>query len=86
MGIVVLGLIIFTAAMTFIFPNKIIFSTFLILNITFLLLHIGFLKFIVHAKGLTKALGVMLVCYIDAFLMLTGLLFGSLGYFVGRKY
>ena len=86
MGIAVLGLIIFTAAMTFIFPNKIIFFTFLILNIAFLLLHMGFLKFIVDAKGLTKAFGVMLVCYIDAFLMLIGLLFGSLGYFVGRKY
>ena len=86
MGIVIVGLIIFTAVMIFIFPNKIIFSTFLILNITFLLLHMGFLKFIMHAKGLTKAFGVITVCYIDAFLMLTGLLFGSLSYFLRRKY
>ena len=85
-GIVIVGLIIFTAVMIFIFPNKIIFFTFLILNITFLLLHMGFLKFIIHAKGLTKAIGVITVCYIDAFLMLTGLLFGSLSYFLRRKY
>ena len=38
MGIVVVGLIMFTAIMIFIFPNKIIFSTFLISNIVFLLL------------------------------------------------
>ena len=52
----------------------------------FLLLHMGFLKFIAHTKGLTKALGVITVCYIDAFLMLMGLLFGSLSYFLRRKY
>ena len=86
MGIVVVGLIMFTAIMIFIFPNKIIFSTFLILNIVFLLLHMGFLKFIMQAKGLTRAFGVITVCYIDAFLMLMGLLFGSLSYFLRRKY
>ena len=85
-GIVILGLIILAAVGTIIFPNKTIFSIFLILNITFLLLHTGFMRFVGRAKGLTKAFGVMAICYIDTFFMLVGLLYGSLSYFFGKKY
>ena len=85
-GIVILGLIILAAVGTIIFPNKTILSIFLILNIAFLLLHTGFMRFVGRAKGLTKAFGVMAVCYIDTFLMLVGLLYGSLSYFFGKKY
>ena len=85
-GIIILGLIILTAIGTIIFLNKTILSIFLILNIAFLLLHTGFMKFVGRTKGLAKALGVMAVCYIDTFLMLVGLLYGSLSYFFGKKY
>ena len=85
-GIVILGLIILTAIGTIIFLNKTILSIFLILNIAFLLLHAGFMKFVGRAKGLAKAFEVMAVCYIDTFLMLVGLLYGSLSYFFGKKY
>ncbi len=85
-GIVILSLIILTAIVTIIFPNKTILSIFLILNIVFLLLHTGFMRFVGRAKGFTKAFGTMAVCYIDTFLMLTGLLYGSLSYFFGKKY
>ena len=85
-GIVVLGLIIISATVSIIFLNKAAFSLFLILNIIFFLLHVRFIKFISHAKGLTKALSAMLICYIDTFLMLLGLLFGTFGYFIGKKY
>ena len=85
-GIVILGLIILAAVVTIIFPNKTILSIFLILNIAFLLLHTGFMRFVGRAKGFTKAFGAMAVCYIDTFLMLTGLLYGSLSYFFGKKY
>ena len=44
------------------------------------------MKFVGRTKGLAKALGVMAVCYIDTFLMLLGLLFGSLSYLFGKKY
>ena len=85
-GIVILGLIILTAIGTIIFLNKTILSIFLILNIAFLLLHTGFMKFVGRAKGLAKAFEVMAICYIDTFLMLVGLLYGSLSYFFGKKY
>ena len=85
-GIVILGLIILTAIGAIISLNKTILSIFLILNIAFLLLHTGFMKFVGHAKGLAKAFEVMAVCYIDTFLMLVGLLYGSLSYFFGKKY
>jgi len=85
-GIVILGLIILTAIGTIIFLNKTILYIFLTLNIAFLLLHTGFMRFVGCTKGLTKAFGVVAVCYIDTFLMLVGLLYGSLSYFFGKKY
>ena len=85
-GIVILGLIILTAIGTIIFLNKTILYIFLTLNIAFLLLHTGFMRFVGRTKGLTKAFGVVAVCYIDTFLMLVGLLYGSLSYFFGKKY
>lgn len=85
-GIVILGLIIPTAIGTIIFLNKTILYIFLTLNIAFLLLHTGFMRFVGRTKGLTKAFGVVAVCYIDTFLMLVGLLYGSLSYFFGKKY
>ena len=85
-GIVILGLIILTAIGTIIFLNETILYIFLTLNITFLLLHTGFMRFVGRTKGLTKAFGVVAVCYIDTFLMLVGLLYGSLSYFFGKKY
>ena len=85
-GIVILGLIILTAIGTIIFLNKTILYIFLTLNIAFLLLHTGFMRFVGRTKGLTKVFGVVAVCYIDTFLMLVGLLYGSLSYFFGKKY
>ena len=85
-GIVILGLIILTVIGTIIFLNKTILYIFLTLNIAFLLLHTGFMRFVGRTKGLTKAFGVVAVCYIDTFLMLVGLLYGSLSYFFGKKY
>ena len=85
-GIVILGLIILTAIGTIIFLNKTILYIFLTLNIAFLLLHSGFMRFVGRTKGLTKVFGVVAVCYIDTFLMLVGLLYGSLSYFFGKKY
>ena len=85
-GIVILGLIILTAIGTIIFLNETILYIFLTLNIAFLLLHTGFMRFVGRTKGLTKAFGVVAVCYIDTFLMLVGLLYGSLSYFFGKKY
>ena len=85
-GIPILGLIILTLAAIILFPNKIIWCIFLILNIIFLLLHTGFIRFVGHTKGVTKAFGTMIICYLDAFMMLTGIFCGCLGYFFGRKY
>ena len=61
-------------------------ATFLVLNIIFLLLHSGFIKFVTITKGVTKALGVMMICYLDTFIMLMSIFFGCLSYFVKRRY
>ena len=45
MGIPILGLIILATGAIIIFPNKVVWATFLVLNIAFLLLHSGFIKF-----------------------------------------
>ena len=76
---IVLFLIVF-------YPNNINWYVFLILNITFLLLNLGFINFVRQTKGLVKALGAILICYLDVFLMLLGVIYGSFNYFFGRKY
>ena len=86
MGIPLLGLIILAIAAIILFPNKVIWCTFLLLNIIFLLLHSGFIKFVAYTKGFTKAFGVMMLCYLDAFIMLSSILYGCLSYFFKRKY
>ena len=85
-GIPTLGLIILMLVAIILFPNKITWCIFLILNIIFLLLHTGFIRFVGHTKGVKKAFGTMIICYLDAFMMLMGIFCGCLGYFFGRKY
>ena len=85
-GIPILGLIILTAFIILLFPNKIILCIFLILNIVFLLLHTGFIKFVGRTKGIKKAFGIITICYLDTFMMLMSMFYGSISYFIGKKY
>jgi len=85
-GIPLFGLILLSFVGIVFLPNKEIWSIFLFLNIIFILLHLGFIKFVTKTKGLIKGFGVMVVCYLDAFIMLTSVLYGSLSYFLKRKY
>ena len=85
-GIAIFGLIILSLVGFIFFSSKLLWNIFLSLNIIFLMLHLSFIKFVGRAKGFLKALGVMIVCYIDAFIMLTSLFLGSLSYFFRKKY
>ena len=85
-GIAVFGLIILSISGIILFSSKVIWNIFLVLNFMFLLLHSGFIKFVLNTKGFTKALGVTSMCYLDAFIMLTSLLYGCLSYFLKRKF
>ena len=85
-GIPIFGLIFLSLVSTVFFSDKAILSAFVLLNIIFILLHLGFIKFVSKAKGLTKGLAVMFICYLDAFIMLSSVLYGSLSYFLKRKY
>jgi glycosyltransferase involved in cell wall biosynthesis len=85
-GIPILGLIILTSFLIIFFQNKIIWLILLILNIIFLSLHAGFMIFVGRTKGSIKAIGVMIICYLDTFMMLTGTIYGYLSYFFGKKY
>ena len=86
MGIVIFGLIISSIIGTILFSSKVIWSIFLVLNIIFLLIHSGFVKFVADTKGFTKGFGAMMICYLDAFIMLTSVLYGCLSYFFKKKF
>ena len=86
MGIPLIGLITLVLFLIIFYPNNINWYAFFILNIIFLLLNSGFINFVRQTKGLLKALGIVLICYLDIFLMLLGIIYGSLNYFIGRKY
>ena len=86
MGIPILSLILLSAITIIIFPNEKIWYIFLFLNLIFLSLHTGFARFVSSSKGLIKGLGVMVICYLDTFMMLTGAFYGCLAYLLGRKY
>ena len=86
MGILVFGLIGLTL-MTIIFFNiKSIWNAFLFLNLIFISLHFGFIKFVSKAKGIRKGISIIAFCYLDAFIMFSSLFYGSLSYFFKRKY
>ena len=81
-----LGLIIIMGIITIFFTSKINFYIFLLLNIIFLILHAGLIKFIANSKGWIKAINSVPVCYLDTFTMFSGALYGFLGFFFGKKY
>ena len=85
-GIPIFGLIFLSLVATVIFFDKTILSAFVLLNIIFILLHLEFIKFVAKTKGISKGLGVMFICYLDAFIMLSSVLYGSLSYFLKRRY
>ena len=85
-GIPLIGLIILMLTMMIFYSNGKILIIFSVLNIMFLLLHLKFVLFVGSTKGLLKALGVMICCYLDSFLMLIGIVFANISYIFGRKY
>ena len=82
----ILGLIIFTLMISIFFQNNTIVYIFLALNIIFLLLHLGFINFIKKTKGSFKSCRIIPICYLDAFLMILGSIYGLISYFLGKKY
>ena len=85
-GILVFGLIGLTLSAIILFSIKSIWSAFLFLNLVFISLHFGFFKFVSKTKGIRKGIGILAFCYLDAFIMLSTVLYGSLSYFFKRKY
>ena len=86
MGIPILGLIIMTLLIIIFYPNDINYYIFLTLNIIFLFLHFKFFNFVKKTKGSLKAFKIIPICYLDTFLMLLSIPYGSILYFIGRKY
>jgi len=84
-GIFILGLIFLTIVSSIFFPNKNLWYIFLILNISYILLHIGFLRFVSKTKGFNKIFGVLAMFYLDTSIMLTGMSYGFLEYFLFNK-
>ena len=85
-GIPLIGLIILMLTMMIFYSNGKILIIFSVLNIMFLLLHLKFVIFVGSTKGLSKALGAMICCYLDSFLMLIGIVFANISYIFARKY
>lgn len=84
-GIPVLGLIMLTVLSTFFYSNNIIWYSFVILNLIYVSLHLGFLKFVTSNKGLKKAFGLLFMFYLDTFLMIIVLSFGLISFFILKK-
>ena len=85
LGIPILGLILLTFIASIFFTNKIFGLIFLILNIFYVLLHIGFLRFVNNTKGIKKVMGILMIFYLDTFLMLSAVTFGSLNFYLLKK-
>ena len=84
-GIPVLGLILLTVLSTFFYSNNIIWYSFVILNLIYVSLHFGFLKFVTSNKGFKKAFGLLFMFYLDTFLMIIALSFGLISFFILKK-
>ena len=84
-GIPVLGLILLTVLSTFFYSNNIIWYSFVILNLIYVSLHLGFLKFVTSNKGFKKAFGLLFMFYLDTFLMIIALSFGLISFFILKK-
>ena len=84
-GIPVLGLILLTVLSTFFCSNNIIWYSFVILNLIYVSLHLGFLKFVTSNKGFKKAFGLLFMFYLDTFLMIIALSFGLISFFILKK-
>jgi len=85
-GIPLIGMIILMLIMMIFYSSEKVLIIFSGLNILFLFLHLKFMIFVASSKGLIKALGVMMCCYLDSFLMLIGVVFANISYIFGRKY
>jgi len=84
-GILVISLILLTGISNIFLGSKIIWYIFFILNLSYIFLHSGFLKFVKNTKGINKAFGSLIMFYLDTFLMLMALSYGSLNFFLFRK-
>ena len=85
LGIPVIALILLTIFSSFFYYNNLILVTFILLNLFYIWLHMGFLKFVTKNKGFKKAVGSLFMFYLDTFLMLIALFFGLLSFFILRN-
>ena len=85
LGIPIIALILLTIFSSFFYYSNYILITFISLNLIYIWLHIGFLKFVTKNKGIKKAFGSLFMFYLDTLLMLIALSFGSLTFFILRN-
>ena len=84
-GIPIIALIFLTLLSSFFYSYDFILYVFFFLNLIYISLHLGFLRFVGINKGFFKALGALFMFYLDTFLMLVALSFGVLSFFILRK-
>jgi len=84
-GIFVLGLILLTSFLSIFISNIIVWYAFFSLNIIYILLHMNFLRFVTRTKGIKKVAGVLIMFYLDTFLMLMAASYGVLRFFIFRE-
>ena len=86
LGVPLIGLVLLSLVLMVFFFNEKTFGLFLILNAIFILLHFNFFKFVAFSKNISTALGIIFTCYLDAFLMLLGVIFANVSYIFGKRY
>ena len=81
-----LGLILLTLVILPLYYSQTMIIIFLFLNIIFLILNLNFFYFVFIEKGLLKAIGIILTCYLNYFLIMTGASCAFISYIFGKKY
>jgi len=84
-GIPVVGLIFVLTLYSFFYTNEIVWYIMFFLNLIYISLHIGFLKFIAINKGFKRAIGSLFMFYLDTLLMIIALSYGLILFFLLRK-
>jgi len=84
-GIPIIGLIILNLITLFFNNNSLLWSTFILLNLIYIFLHIGFILFVAKTKGIKRAFGSLIMFYIDTSLMLFSMSYGLVIFFILKK-
>lgn len=84
-GVILLLFILITLSLSILFKSKINFMIFLMLNLLFLIVNFGFLRFVKKYKGLKVMIESIFFIYVQRLVMLFSIFFAITEYYLLRK-